>query len=256
MLAADENNFFTKKKNVSGASGVINVSSCLPIPLDDVKRVSQANNATINDVVTCALSTAFHQLFKERNDPTTHVSMVLPANIRFKFPKTKAEVTLENKFGAMPLVVPVTPDMQSAYGPIKETTKQLKSTIGFIYTIYAFAFWGSQLLPRFLCERTVYDLSKKYTISFSNTAGALKPFSYQGPTSGKLITNNGSQSYFQVAGTVGFALCVVSQSGFMRCTLVSDDDVCDEETNYKLLKLIRDNIVNEIERCVESKKDK
>lgn len=96
-------------------------------------------------------------------------------------------------------------------------------------------------------------------MSFSNTAGALKPFAYQGPTSGKLITNTCSQSYFQVAGTVGFALCVVSQSGFMRCTLVTDDDVCDEETNYKFMKLVRNNIVNEIERVEkldELKKEK
>ena len=41
IFAKDEDNSFTKKKNqVSGLSGVVNASSCLPIPLDDVKKVS------------------------------------------------------------------------------------------------------------------------------------------------------------------------------------------------------------------------
>lgn len=111
LLAKDEDNCFTKKKNVNGASGRINVSSSLPIPLDDVKKISQAEKATINDVVICALSSAFHQLLKEKNDPAKTISVVMPANIRFKFPKTKDAVKMENKFGAMPLVVPVCKDM-------------------------------------------------------------------------------------------------------------------------------------------------
>lgn len=62
----DEDNCFTKKKNAEGLSGAMNVSSCLPIALEDIKRVSQAKDVTINDVVLCALTTSMNVLFKEK----------------------------------------------------------------------------------------------------------------------------------------------------------------------------------------------
>lgn len=112
MLAKEELNCFTGIENRSkNPTGNINVSSMLPIPLDDVKLVSKAMNATINDVVISAMSSAYHQLMKEKGDPATEISVVMPANIRFKFPKTRGDVLLENKFGAMPLTLPLYKDM-------------------------------------------------------------------------------------------------------------------------------------------------
>ena len=73
VLAKDEDNCFTKKKNATGSCGRTNVSSCLPVALADVKKVSEAEKATINDVVLCALTTAFNTLFKERKDPNKTV---------------------------------------------------------------------------------------------------------------------------------------------------------------------------------------
>lgn len=44
--------------------------------------------------------------------------MMIPANIRFAFYPTREEVKLENKFAVVPLKVPLTEDMQSAYPQI------------------------------------------------------------------------------------------------------------------------------------------
>lgn len=102
-MHSDEDNCFTKKKNAEGLTGNINVSSCLPIALEDIKRVSQAKNATINDVVLCALTTSLNVLFKEKQDHTKRIYVVMPGNIRFGFYKKREEVKCENKFTAMPL---------------------------------------------------------------------------------------------------------------------------------------------------------
>ncbi len=47
---------------------------------------------------------------------------MIPANIRFKFYPTPEEVKLENKFAAIPMLVPLTENMDSAYGQIKKVT--------------------------------------------------------------------------------------------------------------------------------------
>lgn len=79
----------------------------------------------------------------------------MPGNIRFGFYKKREDVKMENKFTAMPLSVPLTENMESAYGAIKEATKSLKGSMGLIYGIYALAFWSSQLLPRWMAQTSV-----------------------------------------------------------------------------------------------------
>jgi NRPS condensation-like uncharacterized protein len=102
----------------------MNCSSCRPIPLNDVKRVSKAHGVTINDVVICALTTAFNVIFKEKGDTTEKINILMPGNIRFKFYDTVEEVKFENKFTILPVNnIPLTQSMESAYKPIKEATK-------------------------------------------------------------------------------------------------------------------------------------
>ena len=104
-----EDNCFTKKKNREGLSGIMNCSSCIPIPLNDVKRVSKANGVTINDVVICALTTSLNVIFKEKGDETKKINIIMPGNIRFKFYDTVDEVKFENRFTIMPVNnVPIT----------------------------------------------------------------------------------------------------------------------------------------------------
>ena len=60
---------FTKKKNAEGLSGLMNVSTCLPINIEELKLVSKIEGVTINDVVLGALSNTFNTIFKEKGDP-------------------------------------------------------------------------------------------------------------------------------------------------------------------------------------------
>jgi len=77
--------------------------------------MSKKFGVTINDVIMCATSAALKTLFEEKKDKTTEINMVIPANIRFKFYKTRQSVKLENKFAAIPLRVPLVESMESGY---------------------------------------------------------------------------------------------------------------------------------------------
>ena len=65
------------------------------------------------------------------------IQVLIPANIRFKFYETPADVKLENKFASLPLAIPLAETMKDAYGPIGKVTKELKSKFGYIYAGYA-----------------------------------------------------------------------------------------------------------------------
>jgi len=80
--------------------------------------------------------------------------MALPANLRFKFYKTRQLIKMENKFAAIPITVPLSKSMDEAYVKIKKATNCLKNSMGVIYTTYAITYWSNKLLPRFFVQQT------------------------------------------------------------------------------------------------------
>jgi NRPS condensation-like uncharacterized protein len=114
-----------------------------------LKLLSKKINVTINDIVTSALSTSMNVLFKENKDQAQEFSVVMPANIRFKFYATPKDIKLENKFAAIPLSVPLVSTMEEAYPKIQKVTKFLKNSISQVYAMYAITFWSNALLPRY-----------------------------------------------------------------------------------------------------------
>ena len=51
-----------------------------------------------------------------------------------------------------------------------------------------------------------------------------------------------------VAGRLGMIVCAVSQSGYLRLTFSTDEVICDDKTTKRILQMLRDNIMQEIER--------
>ena len=245
FLAKRDTNWFMKNKDC--LSGVMNTSSSKPIPMPDIKDLSKARGASINDVVMCSLTTAMHSVFKEKGDLSEQMKIIIPANIRFGFYPNRESVKFENIFAAIPLTVPLTESMEAAYQKIRNITKQLRNSLGNTYCVYAISFWSSLLLPHFLVRKTIVDCGAKFTIGFSNVCGPIKPFEYKCPVSGKKILNLSSQTYINPAGKLGFILCAISQTGNLRLTLSSDDKICDEQTNRKILQSVYMNIVQEIQ---------
>lgn len=100
----------------------MNISSSPQISVNRIKNLSKKLNISINDIILSSLTTSLKSLFMQQNDDSTHIQMLLPANIRFGFYKNKEDVKLENRFSAMTLNVPLTDTMQSAYGKIVKIT--------------------------------------------------------------------------------------------------------------------------------------
>jgi len=83
-----------------------------------MKALSKKIKVTINDIVMSALTTSLNTLFKKNGDKSKDFQVIIPANIRFKFYPTPEAVRLENKFAAIPLKLPLTESMESAYSQV------------------------------------------------------------------------------------------------------------------------------------------
>lgn len=191
----------------------------------------------------CALTTSLNEIFKRNGDESKEITLAIPANIRFQFYPTREKVVLENKFAAIPLTVPLTETMESSYEKIKKVTKALKGSFGLIYGVYAVTFWTVKLLPRWICSQYVEECTQKFSVGFSNTPGPIKSFIYKHPDRESKIKTVSSQSYIMVGGRLGVALCAISQAGYLRLTLCSDQQLIDESLNSELLQSIFSKIM-------------
>lgn len=61
-------NFITRDK-VDRMSSAINCKATKELHFKDIRQMSKTLGVTINDVVTCAISSAMKQFFIENNDP-------------------------------------------------------------------------------------------------------------------------------------------------------------------------------------------
>ena len=124
FIAPNDMNTFTFKKNREGLSGKMNVITSPNLDLAELKKMSKAKGVTINDVVLSAFMTTLHSMLeeaeqakplKERQPLPKSLQVIMPANIRFSFYESREKIKLENKFAAIPLVVPLTSSMETAY---------------------------------------------------------------------------------------------------------------------------------------------
>lgn len=129
---------------------------------------------TINDVIVSSLTTTLNTIFTENGEKVDEIKIALPANLRFKFYKSRYHVKMENKFAALPLTVPLSSSMEKAYKRISYATKSLKGSMGVLYAMYALSFWANKLFPRSIARQSCVELSNRFTIALSNVPGAIK----------------------------------------------------------------------------------
>ena len=121
-------------------------------------------------------------------------------------------------------------------------------------------------MPRSISKFTIENISKKFTVAFSNTPGAIKPLFFKG-LNGENITSIWTQTYIIPSGYIGFAISAQSWVTSFRVTVTSDNGLIDEKLNKHICQVIEDNIEKEKLRMkdvpvpaipgkVESKKDK
>lgn len=75
-------NFITKNKK-KRMNGIMNCTSSNELNLPEIKALCKKLGVTINDLMTCAISTTFKQIFKEKGEDHKAINVAIPANIRF-----------------------------------------------------------------------------------------------------------------------------------------------------------------------------
>lgn len=82
-----------------------------------MKALTKVKKITINDLVMCAFSTALTNYMKSKGEKVAkEIQVMIPANIRFRFYEKREDIQLENKFSCIPIRMPLTNNMDEAYG--------------------------------------------------------------------------------------------------------------------------------------------
>ena len=121
-FAKRDRNIITKNKKKM--TGRVNVATSPFFHFTEVKDLSKKLGVTINDIIMCALSVSIKEYFKIKGDPLGKsgtegpLSILLPANIRWGFPKSREDVSTDNCFSSMPIVVPLCEKMDDSYSKI------------------------------------------------------------------------------------------------------------------------------------------
>jgi len=211
--------------------------------------LSKKVGVTINDVITCAISKAMNTILHQKGDTEQkEIYMVIPANIRFKFYKTREEIKMENKFSALPFKVPLVDNMSSSYGLIQSVTNKLKTSIPLVYASYSATTFFAKLFWRFAIKQVLMQESSKFTLAFSNTPGPVKNFfywDYEKKVKMKMLDTKGA---FIAAGNIGINVLSLSFSEVFFVSVTADDGIMDKATTKELVRQIESNIEEEITR--------
>jgi hypothetical protein len=173
-----------------------------------MKAYCKVHGISINDLVMSVLSTSMHEYLGMKDD-NQKLNILLPANIRYKFYETKADVKCENRFSALPIRVPILAKMKDSHVQIKKLTQQIKKNFGYIYSGYALTMWGTLLGPRSLPRAFLHNAAMGFTCAFSNNAGPLKCFQMDDGKGHKCTFRYG-YTYVMVSGRVGMCISCFS----------------------------------------------
>ena len=226
-------------------TGEMNCASTDQLHFPKIKTLSKQLGVTINDIISCAITTSLGTLFKEKGDKNTDIQLMIPANIRFQFYPSRNDIKLENKFSSIPVILPLTDSMQSAYSQVAPIMKNIKSKFLMIYASYAFTYIANLGLPKTIPRRILDIATKKITLAFSNVPGPIKPLFYK-QKNGLIIKSVWQQGYFIIAGYGGLSICCISFCDSFKITITCDNGILNEEETKKLARYIGDNVKNEI----------
>jgi diacylglycerol O-acyltransferase len=198
-------------------SGVKHVAWSEPIPLDEVKAIGKALNASINDVLLSSVAGAFGQYLRERGeDPAgKEIRAMVPVNLR---PLEKA-YQLGNRFGLVPLVLPI--GIENPIERVYAVRQRMKELKGSYQPLLAFAVLSvAGLLIKPAQDALLNMFAKKATAVMTNVPGPAKPLKFCGSTL--------RQTMFWVpqSGHIGVGVSILSYGGGVQFGLITDEALC------------------------------
>jgi diacylglycerol O-acyltransferase len=188
-----------------------------PIPLDVVRSIGKALNASINDVLLSCVAGAIGDYLREVGDDPAGkgIRAMVPVNLR---PLDEAH-KLGNRFGLAPLVLPIGIDNPIArVYAVRARMSQLKGSYQPVLAFGVLAVAG--LLNKAGQDALLNLFAKKATAVMTNVPGPTRLLKFCGSTL--------YQSIFWVpqSGDVAVGVSIFSYGGGVQFALITDEQLC------------------------------
>jgi WS/DGAT/MGAT family acyltransferase len=190
-----------------------------PIPLDVVKSISKALNASINDVLLSCVAGAIGDYLREIGDDPSGkgIRAMVPVNLR----PLEDAYKLGNRFGLAPLVLPIGIDnpIERVYA-VRARMGDLKGSYQPVLAFGVLAVAG--LLNKSGQDALLGLFAKKATAVMTNVPGPTHLLKFCGSTL--------RQSIFWVpqSGDVAVGVSIFSYGGGVQFALITDHELCPE----------------------------
>jgi diacylglycerol O-acyltransferase / wax synthase len=190
-----------------------------PVPLDVVKSVGKALDASINDVLLACVAGAIGDYLREIGDDPAGKGLraMVPVNLR---PLDEAH-QLGNRFGLAPLLLPIGIDNPVArVAAVRARMRELKDSYQPVLAFGVLAVAG--LLNKASQDALLGLFAKKATAVMTNVPGPSQLLKFCGSTL--------HQSIFWVpqTGDVGIGVSIFSYGGGVQFALIADQALCPE----------------------------
>ena len=203
--------------------GAKKVAWCAPIPLEDVKAVGKALNCSINDVLLSCVAGALGEYLKSFGDDVAgqEIRAMVPVNLRPPNPAGGQLQQLGNRFGLVPLVLPI--GIENPIERVYEVRRRMAALKGSYQPLLAFSLLAVAGLLIKPAQNVMLNLfAKKTTAVMTNVPGPRDKLKFCGATL--------EQSMFWVpqSGDVGLGVSILSYGGGVQFGVITDSLLCPE----------------------------
>jgi WS/DGAT/MGAT family acyltransferase len=199
-------------------SGSKAVAWCEPLPLADVKAVGKALGCSVNDVLLACVAGAIRGYLQARGEAAQGVELraMVPVNLR---PPGRSR-TLGNKFGLVPLVLPV--GIANPIERVMEVHRRMNELKGGYTAVLAMGILGvTGLLPQVAQTQILSILANKASAVMTNVPGPQQQLYIAGTPLKQLLF------WVPQSGDIGVGVSILSYNGGVQFGLVTDKRLCD-----------------------------
>ena len=190
-----------------------------PLPLDDVKAVSQAYGVSINDVLLAAAAGAIGSYLRSQGDDTAgqEIRALVPVNLR---PPGEAW-KLGNRFGLAPLMLPI--GIVHPGERLYAVHARMNELKGSTQPLLAFAVLAlSGMLVKPMQDIVTGLFAKKATAVMTNVPGPREPLHFCGRTVNQVMF------WVPQSGDIGLGVSILSYAGGVQFGLITDARMCPD----------------------------
>jgi WS/DGAT/MGAT family acyltransferase len=216
-LVLMDNDSPTSLKGRPGGSKA--VAWCEPLPLADVKAVGKALGCSVNDVALACAAGAIRGYLADRGEAVDGVEMraMVPVNLR---PPGRTR-TLGNKFGLVPLVLPV--GIENPIERVLEVHRRMDALKGGYTAVLAMGILGATgLLPQPAQAQILSILASKASAVMTNVPGPQQQLYIAGAPLAQMMF------WVPQSGDIGVGVSILSYHGGVQFGLVADKRLCSQ----------------------------